>query len=267
MKKVEEKKRGDAFCQRISTAVWKEVPDSDNPFQIAEARCHGYEHLALVNNGSFSDVLFLLMKGELPNPEQSLLFDKLLISIIHPGPRHNASRAAMNAAVTKTNVSHVIPLALNVFSGEFLGSHEVFNCMKYLERNIKLIPSEVAADALERLSDVDGDKNPAPGFGTVYGDKDPYSQKLADNISSTCETGKYFSWACLFANALSEENCGWRMTGLFAAGMKDLGFTPYEGEMIFQIGSAPGIAAQAAEKFGRPITDMPFIPEENYVIE
>jgi len=267
MKKVEERKRGDAFCQQISTAVWKETPPPDNPFQVVEARCHGYDHLALINNKSFSDVMFLLFRGELPDSEQGRLFDELLLSVIHPGPRHNASRAAMNAAVTKTNVSHVIPLALNVFSGEWLGSHEVFKCMKFLEQNIKQDPSVVLAETQIDLSESEGDLSPAPGFGTVYGDRDPYGQKLANNIESTCVVGEYFLWARSYVDSLSEVGCGWRVTGLFAAGMKDLGFTPYEGEMIFQIASAPGMAAQAAEKFGRPITDMPFIPEENYVIE
>lgn len=266
MKKVDEKNRGDDFCQRISTAIWKETADADNPYQVTEARCHGYEHMALVNNRRFSDVLFLMFKGELPGAEQADLFEKLLVSVIHPGPRHDACRAAMNAAVTKTNVSHVLPLALNVFSGEFLGSHEVFNAMKFLERNLEQDPGE-CAENLANGASVEGDRSPAPGFGSMFGSRDPYSQLLANNLLADAQPGVYLTWAQSFVSALADRDCGWRVAGLFAAVMKDLGFDAYQGEMIFQIASAPGIAAQAAEKFGKPITEMPFIPEENYVIE
>jgi citrate synthase len=253
MAKVDVKKRGDAFCEKVSTAIWKEMPASDNPYHVDEARCHGYEHLALINNKSFSEVLFLLFQSELPNESQRRLFDTLLLSVIHPGPRHNASRAAMNAAVSKTNTSHVLPLALNVLGGEWQGSREVFESMKFLRKNHHISAAECAHEHIALLGNTresEGDLTLAPGYGSTYGSADSYSQKLADNISSNCDVGLNFKWAAEFVSVGAKLNVGWRVTGLFAAVLTDLGFTPYQGELLFQIASAPGIVASVGESYG-----------------
>lgn len=270
MKNIDVTKRGDAFCEKVSTAIWNEIPSNDNPYHATEARCHGYEHLSLINNKSFSEVLFLLFQGELPSKSQIKLFDTLLLSVIHPGPRHNASRAAMNAAVSKTNASHVLPLALNVLGGEWQGSREVFESMKFLSKSQHIPAVECAHEHIALAGDISelvGDWTLIAGFGSTYGSADTYSQKLADNITFNCELGSSFKWAVEFVAAITKLNVGWRVTGLFAAVLTDLGFTPYQGELLFQIASAPGIAAQASEKSEGHITEMPFVPDESYIIE
>lgn len=267
---VQEEKRDDAFCDKIQTAIWKESPADSNPYQVAEARCHGYEHLALTNNTRFSDMFFLMFRGELPNTAQSVLFERLLISVIHPGPRHNATRAAMNAAVSRTQVSNILPLALNVFSGEWQGSREVQKSMKFLQRYMEQPADEVAEQHLKTLTDAEspeGDRQTVAGFGTLYGTADAYAQTLADNLAQHCEVGACFRWASAYVDKINAADCGWRTTGLFAAVMVDLGFSAFEGEFVFQIASAPGIAAQAAEKVGQPLTAMPFLKDKNYIIE
>ncbi|WP_067869099.1 citrate synthase family protein [Neptuniibacter marinus] len=273
VKKVDEHSRNDAFCEKTSTSIWQETPSTTNPYTVSEARCHGYEHLALINNRSYTEVLFLMFQGELPTPEQHQLFEHLLTSLIHPGPRHNACRAAMNAAVSKTHVSHILPLSLNVLSGEQGGSHEVFQAMKYLQNNQQVTP-RMGAQALTQAAKIlvaqtdEGDIIPAPGFGTFYGSIDNYTQKIADNVFNHCSPGPHLRWAHAMLDGIDEElTLSWRIAGLAGACLLDLGFTPYTGELIFQIACAPGIAAQAAEKSNSPITEMPFLAEENYVIK
>ena len=105
-------------------------------------------------------------------------------------------------------------------------------------------------------------------FGTVYGSKDPYSKQLAFNLfGDDYEQGDTMRWCKRFVKAIESNDFGCRLTGLFAAVLVDLGFTPYEGELLFQIACAPSIAAHAAEKAGGKITDLPFVPDEHYIIE
>lgn len=268
MKKVEEQHRGDTFCDRIDTSIWQETASSQNPYLVQEARCHGYEHLALVNNRSFSDVLFLLFRGELPSGEAQRLFERLLLSCIHPGPRHPACRAAMSAAVSQTHPGNLLPLALSVFSGEWQGSKEVRQSMQYLSTTIThQTPREVLEGRLSALDSTESDITLLPGFGTLYGEADSYAKRLADNILSLEGCGPHLRWAEQLTSLLAPHGAGWHLSGLVAAGLLDLGFSPHEGEMVFQIASAPGIAAQAAEKIHKPITDMPFVAEANYAIE
>lgn len=269
MAKVDVKRRDDQFSDKVETAIWKEKPAEDNPYHAEEVRLFGYDHLALANNTSFAEVFFLLFRGELPNAEQKTLFETLLISVIHPGPRHVAARAAMNAAVSKTHVSHILPLSMNVMAGEWQGSREVFQAMKFLSRNLHNSPDTCARDTLAALADCErqGDLTAAPGFGSTYGTADAYAQKLADNLFANCVAGGNMQWARQFVSCLEGTDAGWRVTGLFAAALCDLGFTPYQGELLYQIASAPGIAAQAAEKSDQPITAMPFVSDQNYTIE
>lgn len=269
MKKVEEQYRNDQFCEQISSAIWLETESTDNPYLVSDAHCHGYRHLELINKRSFAEVLFLLFRGELPSSAQHQLFERLLLSCIHPGPRHNACRAAMNAAVSKTHVSHVLPLALNVFSGEWQGSHEVYQSMKYLS-HVVASGTSPSAEISQCSFDNDpssGDHSCAPGFGSLYGGIDTYSQMLARNLLTSDACSAHLQWAKTFAELIAPQNEGFRLSGLAAATLLDLGFSPYEGELIFQIAAAPGIAAQAAEKAGAALTEMPFIPESRYVIE
>lgn len=268
MKKVEEQHRGDIFCDQISTAIWQETASPQNPYLTQEARCHGYEHLALINNRSFSDVLFLLFRGELPTGPEQALFERLLLSCIHPGPRHAASRAAMNAAVSQTHSGNLLPLALSVFSGEWQGSREVFQSMQYLSGAVPHhTPQSVLEGRLSALEDTEEDITLIPGFGTVYREADPYAARLANNILQLEGCGPHLRWAATLVSLLTPYSAGWHLAGLAAATLLDLGFSAHEGELIFQIASAPGIAAQAAEKVHKPITDMPFLPEANYDIE
>ncbi|TNF08379.1 MAG: hypothetical protein EP323_01550 [Gammaproteobacteria bacterium] len=271
MSKVEVKKRDDSFSNVIKTSIWRETPSDSNPYHVAAARCHGYDHMALIAEKSFTEVIFLLFRRELPTDDQRRLLDALLVSVL-PGPRHSGCRAAMSAAVSKTNVSHVLPLALNVASGEWQGSREVFRCMKYLISVAEQDPVETACRVLSSASNVRGVASDeielAPGFGTIYGSADTYSKKLALNLfGDDYAQGETMRWCRHFVTAIERQGFGCRVTAVFAAVLIDLGFSPYEGELLFQIACAPSIAAHAAEKAGGKITDLPFVPDEHYTIE
>ena len=220
MAKVDVKRRDDQFSDKVETAIWKEKPSQDNPFHAEEVRCFGYDHLALVNKKSFAEVFFLLFHGELPDEAQNTLFESLLISVIHPGPRHVAARAAMNAAVSKTHVSHILPLSMNVMAGEWQGSREVFQAMKFLSRNLQSAPEVCARDRLSTQSDTyqEGDLTVAPGFGSSYGTADAYAQKLADNLFAHCVAGESMQWASKFVACIDKSGAGWPRNRIICGG-------------------------------------------------
>ncbi|WP_136679503.1 citrate synthase [Neptunomonas sp. XY-337] len=269
MKNVNEARRDEHFAEQISTAIWHEKPSDDNPFISRESRCHGYEHLALMQQKSFAEVIFLLFRAELPTQDEHTLFNELLIALIHPGPRHNATRAAMNAAVSKTHSSHILPLALQVLGGQWQGSEEVFLAAKFLLKSQGQAPEDFTIDTPAELT-TDNTKPElqlAPGFGSLYGTRDTYTHQLADRLLALPQAGKMMQWGQQLITAQANERIGWRISGLTAACLVDLGFSPYQAELIFQIASAPGIAAQAAEKTDQPITAMPFLKDKDYVIK
>lgn len=261
------RKRDEQFAQRTVTRIWDEEPSADNPYLAQSCRCHGYDILELARKRSFSDVLFLLFQGELPDSDQSQMLETLLIALINPGPRHPATRAAMNAGVGKTNTVHILPISLSIIGGSHLGGEEVMEAMYFLRRKRKLPVQNVVEELDGSLRPVEGDWHIVPGFGSRFGGIDPMPRHTAELLLSLPGDWQTLQWGNDFSKELQPLNLGWLSTGLTAAVLCDLGFHPRAGAGIFQIISAPGLFAHGLELANKPITAMPFLDEEHYVIE
>lgn len=260
------RKRKMTFADRTQTRIWQEIPSEENPYLAEQCRCHGYDILALAGKRSFVEVLFLLFQGELPTPEQAELLETLLITMINPGPRHPATRAAMNAAVSKTHPQHLLPIGLSVLGGAHLGSGEVLAAMRFLTANLKRSPVEVARECLAAPRAGEGDFHPAPGFGSRFGGIDPMPRQLAALLSALPGSGEVMAWGMAFGEALTPHGLGWLGPGIAAAAFCDLGFHYRVGAGLYQLICAPGVLAHGLELANKPITAMPFLDEEHYVI-
>lgn len=261
------RKRDMTFAGRTRTEIWQEIPSEENPYLAGQCRCHGYDILALAEKRSFAEVLFLLFQGELPTPEQARMLEFLLIAMINPGPRHPATRAAMNAAVSKVRTQHLLPIGLSVLGGAHLGGAEVLASMRFLGANLERLPAEVARECLAApRPDDGGDFHPAPGFGSRFGGIDPMPRQMGDLLATLPGNGDAVAWGTAFVEALTPHGLGWLGPGIVAACLRDLGFSPWAGAGLFQLICAPGILAHGLELADKPITAMPFLDEEHYVI-
>ncbi|MEW6428265.1 MAG: citrate synthase [Thermodesulfobacteriota bacterium] len=263
------RRRNSVFASRPVTRIWQEEASESNPYLASACRCHGYDMLELAAKRNFADVLFLLFVGELPTPDQARLLETLLIACITPGPRHPAARAAMNAAVSRTNPAHILPLALTVNGGGHLGAEEVEASMRFLRKNQNRPAAEVAGslpDAIPQGTD-HGDVHPVPGFGSRFGGVDPLAAGCARLLLTLAASGRALHWGNEFAGCLNRNNRGWLMTGVVAAGLVDLGIDARAGGGLYQLLSAPGLLAQGMEFANKPITALPFLGEDQYAIE
>jgi len=260
------RKRNERFTNRTVTRIWQEEPLPENPYLARKCRCHGYDILELAKKRSFVDVLFLLFQGELPDQNQSELFETLMIALINPGPRHPATRASMNAAVGKSNPAHILPVGLAVLSGAYLGGEEVSATMRFLRKNCRKDAADFADELLSLSRPDKGDWHIAPGFGSRFGGIDPIPQQLAELLGGFPAAGEAVKWGQEFVAAISPQGMSWLDTGLTAAVFCDLGFHPRSGAGLFQILHAPGILAHGLELANKPVTAMPFLDEDHYVI-
>jgi len=191
-----------------------------------------------------------------------------MMAFINPGPRHAATRAAMNAGVGRTEPAHILPIALTVLSGDHLGGQEVENAMRYLRAHVQTDPQEIADDLLTmERPPAEGDWHIMPGFGCRFGGIDPIPQLVAEICRQQPASGAALKWGSNVASLLKPKNMGWLTTGVAAAVFCDLGFHSRAGAGLFQIMSAPGLLAHGLEMANKPITAMPFLDEEHYVIE
>jgi citrate synthase len=266
-KRPEVRLRGTRFAERITTRIWYEQPSPTNPYIAERCFCHGYDLLDLVRGRSFADVLYLLLRGELPEPEAARLLEAVLIALMNPGPRHPATRAAMLAGIGKTDPVHILPIALMVLGGE-TGATEVAASMHFIRRHGREAPAQVADRLLaDGERPAEGDWRIAPGFGTHFGSIDSIPQLLARSLIELPASGGALRWGQAFCDHLSRDGVGWLATGVAAAAFLDLGFHPRIGAVLFQLASAPGLLAHGLELANKPITAMPFMDQEHYVIE
>lgn len=262
------KKRDEEFAQQITTKIWEELPDTINPYIASEARCHGYPLMALAEKRSFVEVLYLLFRGELPTSPEADLLERLMVFLINPGPRHPATRAAMNAGVGKTDPEHVLPIGLTILGGAHLGAGEVEPAMRFLRKHARQPVEKVVEELLQSsICPDEGDWHIAPGFGSRFGSVDIMPCKMARSLAEQTEGLKLLNWGCEFSNLLAPHNMGWLSTGVAAAVFADLGFQPRLGAGLFQLLNAPGLLAHGMEQANKPITAMPFVKDEDYVIE
>jgi citrate synthase len=262
------KSRGDVFAERPATGIWKEVPAPDNPYAADAAYCHGYPLSELIEKRGFIDMLFLLLTGELPGSGQRDLLNRLMVGLCNPGPRHPAVRAGMMAAVSKTVAPNILPLSLAVMGGEHLGAMEVERSMRFLRRHRRRDGAQVGRSVVRPGDKPDvGDTHVAPGFGELYGGPDRVTARVAHAVSKSPGAGATLAWCHDFVSAIEPHGFSWLSTGLAAAAFLDLGLHPRVGAGLYQFVSAPGILAHAMEMANKPLTAMPFLSQDNYVME
>ncbi len=261
--------RNEAFVQRTATRIWQELPSNANPYIAESCRCHGYDLTELMASCSFTDVLYLLFRGELPDTKQSILLNQLMIALINPGPRHPATRAAMNAGVGKTDPVHILPIALTILGGNHLGAGEIEGAMRFLRKHKNIDPTSQAKILIENSTAPknEGDWHITPGFGRRYGDIDLLPQRIVKQLIELPGESPCLEWGNAFANELGASKLGWLTTGVAAAAFVDLGLQPKAGAGLFQLLCAPGLLAHGLELANKPITAMPFVDDSNYVIE
>ncbi|MCP4107424.1 MAG: citrate synthase [Desulfobacteraceae bacterium] len=261
-------RRKDEHAARTITRIWDEQALEGNPYLAEHCRCRGYDLLELMEKRSLVDVLYLLLRGELPSRDQARLLETLMVAFINPGPRHPATRAAMNAGVGKTYPVHILPISLSVAGGDYLGGGEVAEAMLFLKKHLKADPAKIATDLLDNTTPPEkGDWHIAPGFGCRFGGTDPLPQEIAVKLAALPGNGRALQWGSAFADALKPHGMGWVSTGVCAAAFLDLGFVSRTGPGLFQLICAPGLLAHGLELATKTINAMPFIDEEHYVIE
>lgn len=260
--------RDAVFAPRATTRIWLEEPSEQNPYIAKRARCHGYDLLDLMRQCTFVEVMYLLFRGELPSREAGVLLEQLMIGLINPGPRHPATRAAINAGIGKTLPEHILPISLQVLGGKYLGAGSVDEAMRFIRSNIKKSPTDVAKVQLESYSPPEeGDVSLVAGFGSYYGDTDLQTAQVADQLRTLPGDHQALDWGCEFAAAIAAQKMGWLAQGLAAAVFCDLGFQPRAGAGLYQLLSAPGLLAHGVEYANKPITALPRISDDHYVIE
>lgn len=265
--------------ESIRTAICFEQCSESNPFVAEKTLWHGYDAEQLGANRDWSEILFLLTQGELPSPEQNQLLNRLMIALANPGPRDAAVRAAMNCAVGKTPLPTILTTGLTVRGGMAEGAMFVEAAMRLLHGQLPAIDREESAQksyAHQLIANYrqfwrdhkDDEIVPwpeiVPGFGLYYGETDPRVASLLTRIED--HSGRFLTLAKDIEAILSaqEEPVYLTLSGLAAAILCDLGFSPEHGAGIYMIAGSAGILAHGVEQLPRNWNEYPFWADPSY---
>jgi len=245
----------------LRTRIWQEDPEPANPFAARAARCHGYDvYGEMLGRAGWADMLFLLLRGEAPWPEQAELLEMLAVALANAGPRDGAVHAAMAAAVGGAPAAAALIAALSVGAGRHDGARDVFDVMTgWADCGFDLAAwqQRLAASAPTRL-DLWPDSGRAPGF-------DPHGRGTAGIVLQALQTmaslaqAERLRWLARHRAELeAAAGLPLAMSGVVAAALADLGFSPEQGEMLFLLLRLPGAAAHALEQRELGFKQFPF---------
>ncbi|MGH8547268.1 MAG: citryl-CoA lyase [Methylococcales bacterium] len=248
--------------EQISSRIWNEIPEKDNPFAASVCLCRGYDVFDdLLQNASWIEYIYLLFIGEKPDKPKARLLESIALALANPGIRDHGVRAAMNGGVGgSTNAASLIA-ALAVGAGQLGGAREIFLAVTHWQscgRDLSLWETALKIKDEERVADVWAEMEYPAGF-------DPYGKNCSRPVLQVLETlselvpSGPLSW--LKQNRLALEavtGIPLALSGVAAAAFHDLGLTPDQAEMLYLILRLPGAAVHALEQKGYGWRKYPF---------
>jgi citrate synthase len=251
--------------EQISSRIWNEIPEPDNPFAASVCLCRGYDVFNdLLPHAGWSEYLYLLFIGEKPCKSQARLLESIAIALANPGIRDHSVRAAMNAGVGGSANAASLMAALAVGGGQLGGAREVFNAVRRWEScgcDLALWKDALATQEEDRPSGVWPDMEYAPGFDP-YGKSCPRPVLQLLTYLAEISPGRNLSW--LKQNRPELEGfvgIPLAVSGVAAAAFHDLGLCPDQAEMLYMVLRLPGAAVHSLEQKQYGWRKFPFFAE------
>ncbi|WP_228892835.1 citrate synthase family protein [Pseudoduganella aquatica] len=245
----------------IHTAIWQETPEADNPFATRAAYCRGYDvYGAMAGNARWMEMLWLLLRAELPAGPELDILEALAVALANPGPRDASVHAAMCGGVGGSTAASSLMAALAVGAGRSGGAREVHDAMTMWKRcgaDLAAWRAFHAASAHDPV-DVWPEQSHLPGFDP-HGAATPLPVRQLLATLDRMGAGPGTTWLHAgLEDARAAAGLPLAMCGVAACVLHDLGFSPDEGEMLYLLLRLPGAAAHALEQKAVGFKRFPF---------
>ena len=251
-----------------SASDWWDTSIIDiHPGKIA---IRGYPIEQLIGNVRFPDMIWLMLRGELPTRVQSELLEAALVPGVDHGP-HAPSIAISRMAVTcGLPVNGAMASAINVLDDVHGGAGQ--QCMELYREIDREAGSDgdlvaAAAAVLKRRADA-GDKI-VPGFGHRFHPIDPRTAPLFALVERARKEGTVTGRFAAIGHAVEEalraakgRHIPMNIDGITAVIFCELGFEPELGRGLFVLSRSVGILAHAWEQRQRGRRIMGPMPKE-----
>ncbi|MGW4962474.1 citrate/2-methylcitrate synthase [Nonomuraea sp. NPDC004186] len=237
-------------------------------------RLHGYPVEQLIGRLSFADTIWLMLRGEVPSPGQSALFEAALVSGVDHGPQAPSIAAARMAATCGVGLNTAVATGVGLLGDVHGGAGQ--ECMAVLaDIRVRTTadpagaepagtdpagtePTEAGlagavSDAVSGVLDgYRGAKRYFPGFGHRFHPRDPRRDPLVraveDAVRDGVVEGAYLRIGLEIERQLAPVPMN--VDGATAIVYSELGFAPELGRGLFVLSRAVGVLAHAWEEHG-----------------
>jgi citrate synthase len=216
-----------------------------------EIRLRGYRIDELMGQVTFSQAVYLALKGVLPSPEVAKLLDAMFVSSIDHGATTPSALAARTSASTGAPLNAAIGagiLSINRFHGAAIsdGMNILLDGIQRAEEQNKTL-DEVAAELIAEYS---AEKKRIGGLGHRVHTDDPRTAKLFSLAKELGIAGKGVEMIQAFHNQFQSmgKSLPINVDGAIAAILVDLEIPPDIGNAFFIMARIPGLVAQIFEE-------------------
>ncbi len=216
----------------------------------------GYNQRDLIEKIRYSDMVFLLLKGNLPSVKESKIFNHVLVSFCDHGVTPPSTQTARLIASSGSPINSAVAGALLSFGHKHAGAIE--KAMDLYQSKIKTVRlindpdidnKQIASLAIEIYNEYVLKDKKIPGFGHRYHSVDPRADKLIEVAIDEGFIGPHLKLALALQDLVSDKkDIMLNVDGANAAILSDLGFDPELGLGVFIIGRVPGIIAHIHEE-------------------
>jgi citrate synthase len=249
------------------SAWWDTAIIDIHPGKIA---IRGYPIEELIGRVRFPDMIWLMLRGDLPTRGQSDLLEAALVPGVDHGPHAPSIAISCMAASCGLPVNGAMASAINVLDDVHGGAGQ--QCME-LYREIGAAAGAdgdlvAAAGVIIRRRREVGDKI-VPGFGHRFHPIDPRTAPLFALVAKAVTAGTVSGrWAAIgqavedALKAITGRHIPMNIDGITAVIFCELGFEPELGRGLFVLSRSVGILAHAWEQIQRGRRMMGPMPKE-----
>ncbi|MEG3224179.1 MAG: citryl-CoA lyase [Methanobacteriales archaeon Met13] len=229
---------------KLSNPKWKTFLTRVEPNRLTT---RGYSQEDIIGNISFSEMVYLLIKGEIPPRNESKMLEAVLISFCDHGVTPPSTQAARLMASTGSPMHACVSGGLLAFGKHHAGAIE--QTMKTIQEGVKRSEGDLDRVARELVNESLENGNMIPGFGHRYHAEDPRAPKIIELARKYECSGMHTELALTIESILLEKK-GIRMNidGANAGILSDMDFDWSIGTGIFMIGRLPAIISHVHEE-------------------
>jgi citrate synthase len=250
---------GDERKERDKEAKDKPKDDGKGPWKTGISHIEpnkvvvrGYRIEELMGNRSFGHVVYLLLKGDIPNEAHGRMMDAILTACVDHGVNPPTSVAARTVASAGVPLPTAVAAGLLAVGDSHGGAiedcmHMLYDTVAYMwDANID--NAKAAKDVVERYK---AEKSIVPGLGHRVHTDDPRTKRLFAMADELGIAGDHVAMLKAIKAALKEssgKDLPINVDGAIAAVAADMGFDEGLGKGLFLIGRSAGLVAHVHEE-------------------